>query len=578
MSTVQPQKKWIIAEPAPDIYVERLRKHDIYPTLATLLYRRGYETPDDALAFLQYYDGDDNPFRLKGMIEAVYRLRMAIRRGERIAVYGDFDCDGVTSTALLTEVLARLGADVCPYIPNRVDEGYGLNSPALKKLADDGVSVVVTVDCGIRSIKEVEDAKSYGLDMIISDHHSVGATLPDAYAVINPKQPGCAYPEKMLAGVGLAYKLAEALYMEGVRRKQKGLDEWHPADWLDLVAIGTVADIAPLTGENRELVRRGLRQLNHPKRPGLMALYQVAKIRPGLVNSVTIGFIIGPRINAAGRLKSAMLAYDLLTAPDAMRAMPLATELNNLNITRQEKTRAMQLIAESAFPGDPSDEPLLFAANPEFEQGVVGLVASRLTEQYYRPSVVVQMGEEESHGSCRSIPEFNITEALDQCADLLERYGGHAAAAGFTIRNENIQALSEALWDIAAEQLADRELAPRLDIDAELPLAEATIELADSLAVLEPTGEKNPAPVFCTRGARIVNRYAVGADGKHLKLTLSDDGVNQIEAIAFRLGELAESLPEYVDVAYQLEVDQWNGNRRLQCNVQDIRPAAGSVS
>src|SRR5690606_3560691 len=184
---------------------------------------------------------------------------------------------------------------------------------------------------------------------------------------------------------------AEALYMEGVRRKQKGLDEWHPADWLDLVAIGTVADIAPLTGENRELVRRGLRQLNHPKRPGLMALYQVAKIRPGLVNSVTIGFIIGPRINAAGRLKSAMLAYDLLTAPDAMRAMPLATELNNLNITRQEKTRAMQLIAESAFPGDPSDEPLLFAANPEFEQGVVGLVASRLTEQYYRPSVVVQM-------------------------------------------------------------------------------------------------------------------------------------------------------------------------------------------
>src|SRR5690606_28762373 len=266
------------------------------------------------------------------------------------------------------------------------------------------------------------------------------------------------------------------------------------------------------------------------------------------------------------------------TAPDAMRAMPLATELNNLNITRQEKTRAMQLIAESAFPGDPSDEPLLFAANPEFEQGVVGLVASRLTEQYYRPSVVVQMGEEESHGSCRSIPEFNITEALDQCADLLERYGGHAAAAGFTIRNENIQALSEALWDIAAEQLADRELAPRLDIDAELPLAEATIELADSLAVLEPTGEKNPAPVFCTRGARIVNRYAVGADGKHLKLTLSDDGINQIEAIAFRLGELAESLPEYVDVAYQLEVDQWNGNRRLQCNVQDIRPAAGSVS
>lgn len=570
------QKKWVIAPQAPQPYVERLQKFDVHPILAQLLYRRGYETPDDALAFLRYYDGDDNPFLLKGMLEAVYRLRMAIRYGEKIAVYGDFDCDGVTATALLTDALRKLGADVRPYIPDRVDEGYGLNSPALARLAEEGVKVVVTVDCGIRSLKEVEDANSYGLDMIISDHHSVGRELPNAYAVINPKQPGCPYPEKMLAGVGIAYKIAEALYAEGVRRKQKGLDEWHPADWLDLVAIGTVADIAPLVGENRVLVKRGLARLNRPQRPGLLALYQEAKLRPGQINAMTIGFGIGPRINAAGRLDSAMVAYNLLTAPDPMRAMKYAERLNALNRLRQEKTRAMQEIAESAFPGDPADEPLLFAANPEFEQGVVGLVASRLTEQYYRPSVVVQVGEEESHGSCRSIPEFNITEALDQCADLLERYGGHAAAAGFTVRNENIEALRDALWDIAAEELADKELSPRLTIDAELPLNEVSLELVDLLEVLEPTGEANEAPMFCTRSAVIKGRTCVGTEGQHLKLMFDNGSGQPVEAIAFRCGHLADVLPDVVDVAYQLEANVWNGSRRLQMRVEDIRPAEGA--
>ena len=256
----------------------------------------------------------------------------------------------MTATALLTDALRKLGADVRPYIPDRVDEGYGLNSPALARLAEEGVKVVVTVDCGIRSLKEVEDANSYGLDMIISDHHSVGRELPNAYAVINPKQPGCPYPEKMLAGVGIAYKIAEALYAEGVRRKQKGLDEWHPADWLDLVAIGTVADIAPLVGENRVLVKRGLARLNRPQRPGLLALYQEAKLRPGQINAMTIGFGIGPRINAAGRLDSAMVAYNLLTAPDPMRAMKYAERLNALNRLRQEKTRAMQEIAGAPSP------------------------------------------------------------------------------------------------------------------------------------------------------------------------------------------------------------------------------------
>ncbi len=507
------------------------------------------------------------------MVEAVYRLRMAIRHSEPVAVYGDFDADGVTSTTLLTEALTRLGADVRPYIPDRVDEGYGLNSPALKTLAEDGIRLVVSVDCGIRSSQEVVDARSYGLDMIITDHHSVGQEVPPAVAVINPKQPGCPYPEKMLAGVGVTYKIVQALFMEAQRRGYRRGDDWRPDDWLDLVAIGTVADIVPLRGENRVLVANGLKALNKPHRPGLRALYGEARIRPGQVTTTTIGFMIGPRINAAGRLRTAMLAYNLLTASDTKQGARLAEQLNNINRERQEKTFEMQEWAEALFSGDPGDEPLLFAADPRFEQGIVGLVASRLTDQYYRPSVVVQVGQGESHGSCRSIPEFHITEALDQCGDLLERYGGHAAAAGFTVRNDNIEELNERLWNIAAEELGDQELIPTLDIDAELTLGQANRELVEALNLLEPTGEANPLPVFLTRGLEVVERATVGAEARHLKLTLSD-GDSTIEAIAYRWGDAIGDLPDRLDVAYHLEVNEWNGQQRLQLNIQDMQPSA----
>lgn len=572
LSTRPKRRIWNIAPPAPVSFVERMEGLGIHPILAQVLYRRGFTTPEEARSFLNFYDEDDNPFRLKGMVEAVYRLRMAIRRKESIAVYGDFDCDGVCATVLLVQVLQKLGAIVRPYIPDRVDEGYGLNSPALKKLAEEGIRVVVTVDCGIRSIREVEDANAYGLDVIISDHHSVGPNPPPALAVINPKQEGCAYPEKMLAGVGLAYKMAQALYMEAQRRGYKGGEGWRPEDWLDLVAIGTVADIAPLRGENRALVQEGLRRLNSPQRPGLQALYGTASIKPGRVNTVTIGFVIGPRINAAGRLRSALLAYDLLSAPDQASAAPLAQQLDQLNQERQQKTLEMQAWAEESFAGDPEDEPLLFAADPRFEQGVVGLVASRLTEQYYRPSVVVQVGERESHASCRSIPEFHITHALEACADLLERYGGHAAAAGFTVLTENLEVVSERLWTLAAEALADLELAPTLDIDAELKLDQITLDLVKALQRLEPTGEGNPPPLFVTRGLIVKGRFPVGADGQHLKLQLSD-GATTMEAIAYRQGDQLEVLPEIADVAYHLEINEWNGAQRVQMNLQDIRPA-----
>jgi single-stranded-DNA-specific exonuclease len=565
-------KQWRIATPAPAEFIQELIQRDINPVLAQVLYQRGYTTPEHAGEFFAPYRADDNPFRMKGMDEAVYRLRMAIRDGDLIVVYGDFDADGVTSTVLLTEVLGRLGANVRPYIPDRVDEGYGLNSPALKHLAEQGVRVVVTVDCGIRSVREVEDGNEYGLDMIITDHHSVGPVVPPALAVINPKQPGCPYPEKMLAGVGIAYKIAQGLFMEAQRRGYRTDDDWRPDDWLDLVAIGTVADIAPLRGENRELVQGGLKILNQPRRAGLQALYSVAKLRPGTVNTVSIGFVIGPRLNAAGRLRSAMLSYRLLAAADAMAAGKLAHELNAINRERQEKTNQMQDWAEESMP-EVDELPLLFAADRRFEQGVVGLIASRLTDRYYRPSVVLHVGEEESHGSCRSIPEFHITHALQDCDDLLEKYGGHAAAAGFTIANQNISRLRERLIDLAAQELAERELVPVLDIDSELPLNQVSVDLIDELSVLEPTGEANPAPLFVSHGVRIDQRQQVGIDGRHLKLMLSAEDSPSLEAIAFRRGEQYNFLPDMVDVVFHLEINEWKSQRRAQLNIQDIRPA-----
>lgn len=567
-------KQWNLPPPAPQDFIAQMAHLKAHPIVAQILYRRGFTDPAQAAELFTTYNKDDNPFGLKGMTEAVYRLRMAIRNREPIAIYGDFDCDGVCSTVLLTQALQKLGATVRPYIPSRVDEGYGLNSPALKMLADEGVKVVVTVDCGIRSVQEVIDGNSYGLDMIISDHHSIGPEIPPALAVINPKQVDCTYPEKMLAGVGLAYKIAQAMYMEAHRRGYGKAGGWHPADWLDLVAMATVADIAPLLGENRMLVQEGLKKLNSPERPGLKALYGVAGIKAGRVSAVTIGFFLGPRINSAGRLRSAMLSYDLLSANEMSQAVRLAEELNSLNQERQQKTDTMQTWAEEQMGGAAGSLPLLFAADARFEQGVVGLVASRLTETYYRPSVVVQVGEQESHGSCRSIPEFHITHALDRCSDLLERHGGHAAAAGFTVRNDRVDALRERLQEIAGEALAGQELLPSLDIDAEIPLGEITLETADALAGLEPTGEANRTPLFVTRDLSVADRRTVGAEGKHLKLMLTD-GVIKVDAIAFRLGELAGSIPERVDVAFNLETDEWNDRRRLQLNVRDLRPAAG---
>jgi single-stranded-DNA-specific exonuclease len=473
------------------------------------------------------------------------------------------------------QTLQALGAQASGYIPHRFDEGYGLNKEALDLLKGDGAKLVITVDCGIRSPDEAAHARTIGLDLIISDHHHPAqGDLPPALAVINPKQAGDAYPDKDLAGVGIAYKIAEALLDLEKQSSAGGASSsgLQLDDLLDLVALGTVADLTPLVGENRTLVRKGLKQMRETTRQGLFALASIAEVPLAKVNAAHIGFMLGPRLNAAGRLESALAAFELLTTTDLMRAGVLAQQLDVQNRKRQALTRSTQEWAEAIALADPAAH-LLFAAHTDFNLGVVGLAASRLTESYYRPAVVAATGAEETRGSCRSIPEFHITDALDQCRDLLVRHGGHAAAAGFTVRNENLPALVSRLKALAAAKLDGQDLRPTVMADADVSLTMIRPDLIKTLGNLQPTGYGNPDAAFIARAARVKSSRAVGSEGRHLKLVLEDEKGFAHDAIGFRLGDLQPSLPARVDVLFTYEINEYNGRVGYQLNLKDVRPA-----
>lgn len=555
---------WHVAPLAPFEHTQKLAH--LHPVLLQVLYNRHITDPLHAEAFLggKYVENTD-PFLLADMDRAVARIQQAIKDDEIIVVYGDFDADGVTATVLLVEALRGLGLDrrqVQPYIPDRVDEGYGLNEGALTAIREKGAGLVITVDCGVRAVCEVEHARAIGLDMIVTDHHSLGARIPPAVAVINPKRPDSTYPDTMLAGVGIAYKLAQALRLTMAKRAR-----FADSELLDLVALGTVADLAPLLHENRKLVIDGLESLNAFRRPGVEALAKQSGLSRGGITAESIAFGLGPRINAAGRLAHAYDAAKLLAVNNRLMAEELARRLNELNQERQRLTRHLSLQAEALVK---LDEPLLFASDVTFLPGVVGLVASRLADKHYRPAVVVEQGEVESRGSCRSIPEFHITRALDQLSDLLIRHGGHAQAAGFTILNENLSKFQEALVQIAADELDLEELVPTISIDAEVPLADVDWALQGVLSQLEPTGYANATPLLLSRGVQVYSHRAVGQDGAHLQLWIGDGRV-KLPAIAFRQGEWSGRLPERIDLVYTVGVNEWNGRRDLQLVVQDIR-------
>jgi single-stranded-DNA-specific exonuclease len=559
-------KRWVVASPITSQADEALTKFP--PILKQILFNRGIATDADARTFLKAQPGaDTNPFQLIGMQATVDRICYALQHNEPIAIYGDYDVDGVTATALLVQALEAFGGNVRGYIPNRFDEGYGLNKDALDSLKGEGVKLVITVDCGIRSPDEALHARTIGLDLIISDHHHPdGLNLPSAFAVINPKQHGDPYPDKDLAGVGIAYKIAEALVTV-----QQPINGFHPNDLLDLVALGTVADLAPLVGENRVLVRRGLRQIRETKRQGLYSLAGVADMKIDKVTAGNIGFMLGPRLNASGRLESALASFELLTTTDFMRAGQLALQLDTQNRQRQSITRTMQEQAEAIAMSEDPEAFLLFAAHEDFNPGVVGLAASRLTEMYYRPAIVAAKNTEETRGSCRSIPEFHITDALDLCKDLLVRHGGHAAAAGFTVKNENLPELVSRLKEIAKDQLGSRDLRQTLSADLEVPLSQLSFEVLEHLKFLEPTGYGNPEAVFVSRNVKVKMARTVGSEGRHLKLTVEDERGTTVDSIGFRMGHLKPDLPPYVDVLYHFEANEYNGRRTLQLNLKDVK-------
>ncbi len=560
-------KRWIIASPITAEADAELVKFP--PVLRQLLYNRGYATYAEARAFLKAEANfNTDPMQLTGMGAAVERICFALDRGEPIAIYGDYDVDGVTATALLVQTLRAFGGNVEGYIPNRFDEGYGLNNDALDSLKAKGTRLVITVDCGIRSPDEAAHAGKIGLDLIITDHHhpAVGE-LPPALAVINPKQPGDVYPDKNLAGVGIAYKMAEALFS-----CQRSAGRLQLGDLLDLVALGTVADLAPLAGENRKLVRAGLKQIRETKRQGLFSLANVAEMVIGRTTATQIGFILGPRLNAAGRLESALAAFDLLTTSDFMLAGQLAQQLDVQNRKRQDLTRQTQERAEVLATTEDKAPFLLIAVDKEFNAGVVGLAASRLTEKYYRPAIVASQGESETRGSCRSIPEFHITDALDQCKHLLVRHGGHAAAAGFTVRNENLAELIARMRTIAEQQLCNRDLRRSLQADVEIPLSQLDFDLLKNLTYFEPTGYGNPEALFVSRDVKVKSSRTVGAEGKHLKVAFDDGRGITIDAIGFRMGDMQATLPPRVDVMYTFEPNEYNGRTSLQLNLKDLKP------
>ena len=563
-----PKKRWIIAPLIPNDVKYTLR--DYPPFLRQLLFNRGITTAEAAQAYLGTASPTlTDPFMMLGMRDAVNVIEEALQAGKNITIYGDYDTDGVTASSLLFEFFSQLGHEPRVYIPNRFDEGYGLNLDAVELLATEGTQLLITVDCGIRSMEEVQRAKDLGLCVIVTDHHQPGDALPVADAVINPHQSADPYPYKELAGVGLAYKIAEA-WLQAHPDPEINLSQW-----LDLVAIGTVVDVAPLTGENRSLVKRGLALMRQPQRQGLFSLAQVSSINPAKFNAGHLGFAIGPRLNAAGRMESALNSFRLLTSRDIFESGTLAQQLDSLNSNRKEITNqiiesTMLTIAEQ----DP-DVPVLFSASPDYNSGVVGLAAGRLAEAYYKPAIIGSIEGELIKASCRSIPEFDINHALNQCDDLLVRHGGHPMAAGLTVRAENAQAFQERLISIARESFKGLDLSPALHIDYEISLEKLQGDhfpgILEAVEQLEPTGASNPSALFCSRNCQVLRAYTVGK-GEHLKLVLGA-GSNQMDAIAFRQGALLGNLPEFVDVAYTFEINEYNGRSTIQLNIRDIQPA-----
>ena len=559
------QQRWHVCPPVPPDLSSQLPGFD--PLLVQLLYNRGITEP---AGFEPFIAGDErlanDPLLLPDIDKAVARINRALRGDELIAVFGDFDADGITSAALLVQGIGQLGGKAISYIPHRLNEGHGLNDSALEHLRLEGASLVITVDCGITGAKEVERGRDLGIDIVVTDHHVPSDTIPDALAVIDPKLPDSEYPFSELAGVGVAVKLLQALF----RAANRGAEA---DEFLDLVALGTVADMVPLTGENRYLVKRGLEVLNQSRRVGLQELVLSAGREMGKLDAQDISFALGPRLNASGRLGHGVTSYELLMTSSREKARELATLLEAGNTERRRLTAEAFENAREKLAGEAGELPLLIVGDSGYQPGVVGVVAGRLVDEFYRPAVVIHFDEGTARGSARSIPDFDIIAALTECRDLLTRFGGHSQAAGFIMPGSDVDKLQERLQGIAARELAGVDLRPALSVDVVIPLSSLRGETYKMIGRLEPYGQANQIPCFLSKKVQVVSSRAVGADGDHLKLKVRD-GNMVWDAIAFGLGH--RELASHLDIVYNLETETWSGRELLRLNIRDFLPASST--
>jgi single-stranded-DNA-specific exonuclease len=544
----------------------------LHPTVARLLCMRGFADVEDARQFLnpslaQLHD----PLRLAGMAAAVARLEQALGRKERIAIHGDYDVDGVTSTVILRRALELLGADVIHFIPERLRDGYGLQPASLDRLAAEKVHLVISVDCGIRGVEAAAHARTLGLDLINTDHHEPDTELPNAHAVINPKRHDCGYPDKNLAGVGVALKLVQALCA------RSGRSHWVPA-FVKVAAIGTLADVVPLTGENRVIAKLGLSMLSKgPHKIGLRALLDVCGLTGKEIDSYHIGFVLAPRVNAAGRMSTPDIAARLLLASDdgmADEARQLAEHLNTENLRRQEEEAGIVAQAKKLVETDleVGSRPVIVVSGEGWHRGVIGIVASKLVDAFHRPAIVISTDGDVAHGSCRSIPSFNMLGALESCGDAMIKFGGHKQAAGLTIESSRIRELRSRVNDHAEERLQPDDLRPRIWIDGALAFRGINEQVTSEMTTLAPFGAGNPRPVFRASRVEVIDGPRRIKD-RHLKMAFKQDG-RIMRGVAWRAIERETFVTEHrsaIDLAFSLDQDTWNGERYLQLSVADFK-------
>lgn len=558
------QKRWSIEPDHSQEEVQLAAELKVSPIVAKLLINRGLGDPHKARQFLAAdMESLLSPWDLKGMREAVACVTKTMEEGGSIVVYGDYDVDGITATSVVYRFLKRCGASVSYYIPERQSEGYGLNLEALEGLIAKGTDLVITVDCGISSYDIVEAVRDR-LALVITDHHEAPALIPRAIAVVDHKQPNCPYPDKNLAGVGVAYKLCQAIWQERT-------GEVYQAD-LDIVALGTVADVVPLVGENRILVKAGLSKMQMQPNRGVEALIDVAGLKDRKITAGHIGFTLAPRLNAAGRVAHATRAVELLTTPSQEEAYEIAEELQETNLERQALERDIHEIArQDVLKQGPDADYVVVVGGQDWHPGVIGIVASRLVEEFYKPTLVISIKDGIGKGSCRSIDNCNIYEALQSAEDLLIQFGGHQAAAGFSIKEDKIPALRERLAQYCKEQLAETDYIPIVDIDSQVAIDDIDVPLIEEIETLEPYGMANPTPVLALEEATISDLFLMGQQKKHAKVLLERED-STIDAIAWNRPDLHASFfpGDRVKVAFTVQKNEWNGYVSPQLMIQDM--------